>query len=766
MHRLVFILLMSVPLVAQTYSISGLVTDPDGKPVSEVHVTLTPGFFTLYTSQDGSFRFDGLFPGSYTLAFQHIGFLTSRVKDVTVQDSDIIMQPFTLEFDVLDLENVVVTASRAERDVLEIPESVNLVSSREIRERNSKTSAEALREEVGVFIQKTNHGGGSAIIRGLSSNQILLLVDGIRLNNSIYRLGNHQYLTTIDHQMVEKIEVVRGPTSVLYGSDALGGTVNLITRKPPVDDNEKSLGVRSLLRYATADQEKTVRGNVISSSSRYAFSTAFSLKQFGDLRRGANGNDHEISGIELVQSPTGFGGYDIDTKLITNLTDDQTITLAHQFSKQEKVPRYDKYHYNDYHRWFFHPQDRMLTYAVYENKDINIIFDAVRATASLHLQKEGRKTQKNESSLIQNELDEVATKGFSVSGIRERDRHQIVAGAELYHDDVASERSYSDPLTGSGTDDNRGRYPDDATHLSIGLYLQDEMKMTDRWMLKLGVRQSQYRAEFDMNSAALYSQTFSSFTGAVGSVFRLSNYVSANLNLAQAFRAPNLSDMAKLGESKGDIYEVPNPDLQPEKLMNIDMGLKISTESMRVDFTVYRSFITDLLASVDATYAGADTIVIDSQMFNVKTKKNLGEAIIQGTEIAVDYSLSGSLSFRGNLTTTYGENITYDEPVGGIPPIFGLAGVRWSRGRFFLDGYSRFAARQDRLSADDLDDPRIPPEGTPGWFTLNLRGGVTLRQSLIVQIACENILDRNYREHGSGVNSPGRNWVISFQMTR
>ena len=166
MHRLVFILLMSVPLVAQTYSISGLVTDPDGKPVSEVHVTLTPGFFTLYTSQDGSFRFDGLFPGSYTLAFQHIGFLTSRVKDVTVQDSDIIMQPFTLEFDVLDLENVVVTASRTERDVVEIPESVNLVSSREIRERNSKTSAEALREEVGVFVQKTNHGGGSAIIRG------------------------------------------------------------------------------------------------------------------------------------------------------------------------------------------------------------------------------------------------------------------------------------------------------------------------------------------------------------------------------------------------------------------------------------------------------------------------------------------------------------------------------------------------------------------------------------------------------------------------
>ena len=285
-------------------------------------------------------------------------------------------------------------------------------------------------------------------------------------------------------------------------------------------------------------------------------------------------------------------------------------------------------------------------------------------------------------------------------------------------------------------------------------------------MIKLGVRHSQYRAEFDMNSAVPYSQTFSSFTGAVGSVFRLSDYVSANLNLAQAFRAPNLSDMAKLGESKGDVYEVPNTNLQPEKLMNIDMGLKISTESTRTDITVYRSFITDLLVSVDATYAGADTLVNDDQVFNVKTKKNLGEAIIQGAEIAVDYSLASSLSFRGNLTTTYGENTTYNEPVGGIPPLFGLAGVRWSRGRLFLDGYSRFSGRQDRLSADDLDDPRIPAEGTPGWFTVNLRGGLTFGHSLIVQVACENILDRNYREHGSGVNSPGRNWVISLQMTR
>ncbi len=223
---------LPIMAAAQRHAISGLVTDPQGEAISD-----------LYTDNNGAFRFEDLSPGSYTLTLQHIGFLQS-VHEVTLLEEDVALPPVILEYDVLDLEDVVVTASRAERDVVDVPESVSLVSSREIRERNSKTSAEALREEPGVFVQKTNHGGGSAIIRGLSSNQILLLVDGIRLNNSIYRLGNHQYLTTVDNQMIERMEVVRGPTSVLYGSDALGGTINLITRKPRRNDAEKSVDLK------------------------------------------------------------------------------------------------------------------------------------------------------------------------------------------------------------------------------------------------------------------------------------------------------------------------------------------------------------------------------------------------------------------------------------------------------------------------------------------------------------------------------------------
>tara|TARA_Y100000590_G_scaffold424000_1_gene530432 strand:- start:6362 stop:8629 length:2268 start_codon:yes stop_codon:yes gene_type:complete len=751
--------------MGQNYTIAGSVADPQGEPISEVHITLTPGFFTLYTDSDGAFNFENVLPGSYTLLFQHIGFF-HLVQEVTLSEKNVFLPPVILQYDVLDLEDVVVTASRAERDVVDVPESVSLVSFREIRERNSKTSAEALHEEPGVFIQKTNHGGGSAIIRGLSSNQILLLVDGIRLNNSVYRLGNHQYLTTVDNQMIERMEVVRGPTSVLYGSDALGGTINLITKKPRRINQDKTFDLKSFLRYATADQEKTVRGEATTGNNRLLLSSAFSLKQFGHLRRGSNGDDPEISGHDLVQSPSGFDAIDIDVKLTSQLSKEQKVTVAHQSSSQTNVPRYDKYHYSGYHRWVYHPQKRALTYAIYEKTGGLKLFDALRTNISLHIQREGRESQKEETSSFKKELDHVNSQGVSLSGVKELGRHLLVAGGEVYRDRVSSKRHFVDAQSGDEDRDLRGRYPDGASYQSIGIYLQDELRINNRLLTKIGFRYSSYSTEFNLTdiegTVSPFSQTFTAGTGAVGAVFKLSRFLSLNLNVAQAFRAPNLSDMAKLGESKGDIYEVPNSRLKPEQLLNTDLGLKVSSQNLRLSATLYRSDITDILTSYDAIYAGTDTVVINGDVFKVKTKRNFGEAVIRGAEFALDYSLTDPLTFRANLTSTTGENITLNEPVGGIPPLFGLAGIRWNRGGLFVDGFVRFASRQERLSSDDLDDPRIPAGGTPGWFTVNVRGGVTIGKSVILQLSLQNMLDRNYREHGSGMNGPGRNLVLSL----
>ena len=767
MQRVFLPLVYFLPLIlsAEDYSIRGSVTDQEGNSVSEVHITLSPELLTIYSDIDGSFQFENVPNGVYNLYFQHIGYLDSSIE-VYVHNGDALIQT-TLIYDVLNLENVVITANRDRRNILEIPESVSLISSREIRERNSKTSAEALREEVGIFVQKTNHGGGSAIVRGFSSNQILLLVDGIRLNNSIYRLGNHQYLSTVDYQMLEKMEIVKGPTSTLYGSDALGGTINLITRTPKIS-KEKSIKIKSLARYASADKEKIVFGEINKSNQRFALLSSFSLKNFGDLRRGRNGGSSEILSHKLIQSPTGFHGYDINNKLIFNISQKQNLIFSHQLSNQSKVPRYDKYHYNNYKLWIYQPQHRSLGYVAYENTDLGILFDSIRMNLSLHNQTEGRQIQKTEFSSINKDLDKVLTRGFGLSGVKNFKKNHFVAGIEIYNDEISSKRLYLNPNTGEKIRSLRGRYPDGSNYQSLGLFIQDEIKLNNNFFIKLGLRQSINKSSFDIDSVETISttlnQTFDATVGAIGTVYKISKHISLIMNIAQAFRAPNLSDMTKLGQSKGNIFEVPNFNLSPEKLINKDFGLKISSPNLKLGLTSYSSNITNILTSDTTIYEGSNTILIDNELFYYKSKKNIGKAIIKGLEFDFDYNYLNDLILRANFTATYGENLTLSEPVGGIPPIFGLLGIRLNRGIIFSDYYMRFAGRQDRLSSDDLDDPRIPKKGTPGWFTFNFRGGFYWNKNLILQISLENLFDQNYREHGSGLNAPGRNLIFSIQI--
>ena len=261
-----------------------------------------------------------------------------------------------------------------------------------------------------------------------------------------------------------------------------------------------------------------------------------------------------------------------------------------------------------------------------------------------------------------------------------------------------------------------------------------------------------------------YEQSFNSVTFNLATVYKITDYLHFTFNLGQAFRAPNLNDLSKFGESKGDIFEVPNPNLEPEKMYTIDLGIKINHPKLKLDGSVYYSTITDLLASADAIYNGSSTIEIDSTILKIKSKQNIGKAYIYGIEGSFLYMLSKSWQFRGNTTLTYGENTTLNEPIGGVPPMFGLIGIQHDRKKCKIAAYMRFATKQDRLSADDLDDPRIPNEGTPAWQTYNIRLGYHINKFVNLQLALENIFDYNYREHGSGINGPGRNFIISISI--
>lgn len=767
-------LLRSASAQSQTGKIEGFVFDPKGKPISDLHVLVENTILGDVTDMNGYFIVENIKPGTYTLKLDHIGYKTKFIKDIEVRGNQTVtLEPITLEVKILELDGIIVTATRTDRHITEVSNSVNIVSESRIRERNAKTSSEALREETGIFVQKTSHGGGSAIIRGLSSNQILILVDGIRLNNSLYRLGNHQYLTTIDNAIVHQMEVVRGPTSVLYGSDAMGGTINIITKKPNLQSAKFDVNYRLLSRYASADEEKTARAELSLQGHKFAFQTGFSYKDYNDLKRGKNSHHPQIekSTNGLRQTPTGFTAYDFDSKMIYQPTPLQTFILAYQMSKKIDVPRYDKYENNSYLRWVYQPQNRNLMYLTYENNLQNKLVTSLRATISYHRQEEGREQQQNSTSPLTKEKDDVHTIGLSLQLNSIFRQHLLTYGADMYLDHVFSERFFIDTENGTSEKDIRGRYPDGSKYNSFGLFLQDEIRMTPEWRVIPGIRFSHFTTHFTIPTdptAAVQlgdiKQNFQSLTGSLGVIRKLTSQIFFNVNIGQAFRAPNLSDITKLGESKGNTYEVPNPNLVPEKMLNFDMGLKFNSQRLKATASVYYAMITDLLASAETTVNGSPTIELNENTYKVKTKKNIGNAFIRGFEASIDYPFHPHLSLHANVSTTYGQNTTNNEPVGGIPPTFGLIGMKWSRETMIVDLYMRIASKQDRLSADDMDDTRIPAGGTPGWYTINFRSGFHLRHSAKLQLAVENILDTNYREHGSGVNGPGRNFIVSLEV--
>ena len=477
--------------------ISGYIYNEFAEPLAGAEITIDNNGQYDISDANGFFELVPLVQGTYSIKVKHISYKPDVIENIKVNSGTITAADTVfLKTYIYNTENVIITATRNARKIYEVANALNLVDKLEIERRNSKTSAEALREEPGVFVQKTNHGGGSAIIRGLKSNRILILVDGVRLNNSTYRLGNHQYLTTVDPNLLERIEVIRGPGSVLYGSDALGGTINLISQMPDLTDNLNFNSTFSI-RYATADDEKTSALRISLTSEKWAWQGGLRYSDFGDLKQGQY-NIKKIllsDQVESIQKPTAYTAYDIDNKLFYKPGINQQWIFAYQLSRQEDVPRYDKYAYDNEFKWLYDPQERDLIYLSYQNRLHFSWLNSIQATVSWQRQLEGRKQQTQESSPLLVEQDEVKTSGLNLQFNSITGKHIFTYGFDFYSDDINSTASEKDLTTGAEDSGLRGRYPDEAEYNSYGIYFQDEWHPLSNLYLTLGLRYSAFKAK-------------------------------------------------------------------------------------------------------------------------------------------------------------------------------------------------------------------------------------------------------------------------------
>lgn len=738
-----------------------------------------------------------------------------------------------VDFAPIEFEEITVI-TRVPKDTFRTPNAVSVIDRAQIERINAPTTPRILRETVGVWAQQTTAGQGSPLLRGLTGYQAFLSIDGVRLNNSTFRSGPNQYLGTISPASLDRIEILRGAGSMLYGSGAMGGVINMFTKNlTPVNATEKwDIQSRALGRFASGTSERLGRLEVMGTQRRLGFLVGASARQFGDINPGSgydlhyNNRKFEIvtekpSGVKVFEAPPkdvpdrwlidsetplDWSAYDADAKLAYRLTDSSAVNIAYQLWRQPKTPRYDKIAPREFDEFFFEPQHRDLLYAAYLSEPSSPAIDQFRFTASFHRQKEGRNELKRDAAERRQRFDTVNTIGLSAQATNSSLPNQrIVTGGEFYFDTLSSQTVKTDITTGAETlDSTKGRFIDGSRFWDANLYVQDEIELHHRLELTLGGRFTHYNTQADLsvrsNQFSAFNQSGNALTGSAGIVVSAADGLNIVGNFATSFRAPSLNDTTAV-EVTNEGIDSPSPDLKSEAGWTAECGLKARYAQFIGSLTLFHGRIDNLVTRVpvEEAYAGKPlpNLITEIQRNNpgidVFVFDNVDEVQIQGIEFAGLMPIQGGFSVYGNAMFTLGKVLLIngaepnpDNPwearIRREPPLNGIAGIRWQpeAQRYWGEFFVRSSAAQRRLNRSDIRDPRIPGttrdtgevefdangaavgQGSPGWITLNLRGGYQVTDFNRLTVALENLLDKRYREHGSGINAPGLNVIVSI----
>ena len=642
------------------------------------------------------------------------------------------------------LANVVVSASRQQISNLKTPYSVSAFTQKDIEKLASRATPDMLSNIPGVFIQKTNLGGGSAFVRGLTGNQTLLIIDGIRFNNSTFRYGPNQYLNTIDPSIISKVELLKGSGSVQYGSDALTGVVNFFTLQPEFTA-QKTFGGQLSARVATQGMELSEQLKMTYSSENTGIVFVGANKQFGDVVRGG--------GLGL-QRPTGYNEWDYFGKIRQQLSKAWVLEGLIQTTQQTQVPVFHKIQLENFKINEMDLQKYQRGYLKAIGQYENPIFKKIEFSVSQQTSIEQRKLQKNTSTTLRAERDEIRTMGI-LADVQSQFSPSWSAhsGIDYFNDRINSTREDIN-LTNNSTKALRGLYPNDAGYQYQSIYSIHHLDL-DAWQVETGLRFHQNLASLPDTTLGLTKVKSSALVYSFGLARAISQGISIYANTSSGFRAPNMDDLGSLGIVDFR-YELPAFDLKPEYSQNYELGIKISKAKFFQELTIFQTELENLITRIKTSQV--------IQSYPVYEKRNVDKAFLRGGEWSGRYEFSNSISAKANISYVYGQSVTLNEPMRRIPPLHGGFSLSYARKNLFLNSELLFAAAQDRLSAGDKADNRMNPLGTPGWAIINLQANYLFNSHFSISIQAQNIGDVDYRMHGSGINGVGRSLWGQFHL--
>ena len=776
------------------------IIDENNKPVTGASIFSDLSNYET-TDKNGNVSLDK-FSRFDTLTIKQYGFKEEKLLKSKLKNTLILLYDNEL------LDEVVISASKFSQKFREVPIKVTQINRSMIEFTNPMTSADLLERGGYVYIQKSQLGGGSPMIRGLSTNRLVLSVDGVRLNNAIFRSGNIHNVISISPMNIENTEVIMGSASVLYGSDAIGGVMNFYTKKAKLsNDLNPNIQININSRYSSASNEKMYHIDFNYGLEKIAFLSSFSKSDFDDLTMGIHGPSEYLrpnyvtqnsAGDDVlvtnskprIQRNSGYSQTNFMQKVLYELNENLSIDIGIHFSKTGNIPRYDRLirtNENEglyYSEWYYGPQEWLLinsqlTYIPKETK----FYDELKFGSSFQKFSESRNSRKFSDGFLKSREEELDIFSLNLDFFKKiSENSNITYGLEIIENQLGS-FAKSVNISDLSETPISTRYPDNSSLNSLGLYINYKTKIIEDVFFQSGVRYSLIELKSDLSQNNIYydfmyeniSLENGAFVGGIGLSWVRNIYNNWKFNINTAFRSPNIDDLAKVFDSEPGSVVVPNPDLKPERSFGLEFGGYFRTKNnIELDFSSYVTYLYDSFIRENFTLSnGVSEIIYDGELSQIQALQNSSKSFIYGIEFGINMFLNKSFRVKSqhNLIAGYElDDLPFGMPVRHIPPNYGNFHLIYNNGDFTIDTYLNY---NSKISFNNLaESERAKPymyaldengnPYSPSWMTFNVRSKYSFSKMLNINFTVENITNKLYRPYSSGISAPGLNFIFSL----
>lgn len=796
--NLKFVIILAFIMPSIIYSQVVTVYDADNNEPLEAIIINSKGSKKLL-STDLKGQVDiSIFEDSKEINFNFIGYNKLTISYDELQKNNFLVY---LVSEGLETEELVVSATRWKQLRGEATVSIARISQKEVEFQNPQTAADLLGVSGKVFIQKSQQGGGSPMIRGFATNRLLYIVDGVRMNTAIFRGGNIQNVISLDPFAMQSTEVLFGPASTIYGSDAIGGVMSFQTKEAQFGTaNDINFKLNTSTRYSSANNERTGHVDFNLGWEKFAFFSSFSASKYDDLRQGSTGPDdyikpYKVERIEgqdivtslensLIQTPSAYDQFNIMQKVRYKPNNSLELNYGFHYSETSSYGRYDRHNRirNDlpqFAQWDYGPQKWMMNTISIENSDTNYLYDAVNLRFALQNFEESRIDRGFNRENRRERAEKVDAYSINLDFIKStNDNNTLYYGMEYVINEVKSTGTQTNILT-EEINKSQARYPQ-SDWSSLGIYISDKYKYSDKLLFQASARYNinVINANFEdffeglpFNNSSL---TNSALTGSIGAVFRPDNNWIFSTNLSTAFRAPNIDDIGKVFDSEPGSVVIPNINLEAEYAYNIDFSIaKHFSNFMKLDVTAFYTHLSNALVRRDFSLNGQDSVVYDDILSKVQAIQNAAIAKVYGLQTGIEVKFGYGFSFTTDINFQLGEEEMDDGTISRsrhAVPLFGVSRLNYKKDKLHLQMYSQY---QSEISAANMPIEEkskteiyaLDKDGNafaPSWNTLNFKAMYHFTKDLSITLGLENIFDIRYRPYSSGISAPGRNFIIAL----